>query len=122
MVTKSQDLQYHNNNILGVLTGILVGGLAGAFTMLLLAPQSGEDTRMQIQEKSIELRDRTTGMVEDAMAQVRMDRSRIATGGRQKANELLHQGQALVVEQLEHVSEAAQAGKKAMQSATVFGD
>lgn len=71
---------------------------------------------MQIQEKGIELRDRTTGMMEDAMAQVRLDRNKIAMGGRQKAKELLQHGQALVVEQLEHVSEAAQAGKKAIQS------
>jgi len=71
---------------------------------------------MQIQQKGIELRDRTTGMVEDAMAQVRLNKNKFTIGGRQKAKELLHQGQALVVEQLDRVSEAAQAGKKAIQS------
>jgi hypothetical protein len=50
------------------------------------------------------------------MAQVRLDRNKLATGGRQKAKELLHQGQTLVVEQLDRVSDAAQAGKKAIQS------
>jgi gas vesicle protein len=114
MIHENQEPEYHNN-ILGIIAGILVGGLAGALTMLLLAPQSGEDTRTQIKEKSIELRDRTTEMVEDAMTQVRMNRDKITMGGRNKAKELLHQGQALVVEQLEHVSEAAQAGKKAIQ-------
>ena len=84
--------------------------------MLLLAPQSGEDTRLQIQEKGIELRDRTTGMVEDAMAQVRLDRNKFTISGRRKAKELLDQGQALVVEQLDRVSDAAQAGKKAIQN------
>jgi gas vesicle protein len=116
MVNENQVPEYHNNNILGVLIGLVIGALAGAITMLLLAPQSGEDTRMQIQEKGIELRDRTNVMMGDAMAQVRLDRNKITMGGRQKAQELLHQGQALVVEQLEHVSEAAQAGKKAIQS------
>ena len=116
MVNENQVPEYHNNNILGVLVGLLVGCLAGAITMLLLAPQSGEDTRMQIQEKGIELRDRTNEMMEDAVAQMRVDRNKITTGGRQKAQELLHQGQALVVEQLDHVSEAAQAGKKAIQN------
>jgi gas vesicle protein len=116
MVNENQVPEYHNNNILGVLIGLLIGALAGAITMLLLAPQSGEDTRTQIQEKGIELRDRTTGMMEDAMTQVRLDRNKITMGGRQKAQELLHHGQALVIEQLEHVSEAAQAGKKAIQS------
>jgi gas vesicle protein len=116
MINENQVPEYHNNNILGVLVGLLVGCLAGAITMLLLAPQSGEDTRLQIQEKGIELRDRTSGMMEDAMTQVRLNRNKITMGGRQKAHELLHQGQALVVEQLDHVSEAAQAGKKAIQS------
>ncbi|MDD5760398.1 MAG: YtxH domain-containing protein [Desulfobulbaceae bacterium] len=116
MVKENQEPEYHNNNILSVLAGLLIGGLAGAVTMLLLAPQSGKDTRMQIQEKGIELRDRTTGMLEDAMAQVRSDGKKITRDGSRKAKELLHHGQALVVEQLEHVSEAAQAGKKAIQS------
>jgi gas vesicle protein len=116
MVNENQVPEYHNNTILGVFIGLLIGALAGAITMLLLAPQSGADTRMQIQEKGIELRDRTTGMMEDAMTQVRLDRNKITMGGRQKAQELLHHGQALVIEQLDHVSEAAQAGKKAIQS------
>ena len=107
---------YRKSNVLGVLVGMLIGGLAGAVTMLLLAPQSGKETRMQIQEKGIELRDRTTEMVEDVMAQVRLDMNKFNADGRQKANELLQQGQELVVEQLDHVSDAAQAGKKAIQS------
>ena len=117
MVKEYQESEHNNNSVLGVLAGMLVGALAGAVTMLLLAPQSGEATRTQIQEKGIELRDRATGMVEDTMEQVRMDRNRITVGGRMKAKELLHQGQELVVEQLDHVSEAALAGKKALQSA-----
>ena len=116
MVNENEEPKYHNNNVLGVLTGMLIGGLAGAVAMLLLAPQSGAETQMQIQEKGIELRDRTTGMVDDAMAQVRLDRNKITMGGRRKAKELMEQGQALVVEQLDRVSDAALAGKKAIQS------
>lgn len=116
MVINDQEPE-HNNNTLGVLLGLLIGCMAGAAAMLLLAPQSGEQTRTQIQEKGIELRDRTSGMVEDAMAQVRLDRNKITTGGRHKAKELLEQGEALVVEQLDRVSDAALAGKKAIQSA-----
>jgi gas vesicle protein len=116
MVNEIQQPVYRKSNIFGVLVGMLIGGLAGAITMLLLAPQSGEDTRLQIQEKGIELRDRTTGIVEDAMAQVRLDRNKLTISGRKKAEELLEQGQALVVEQLDRVSDAAQAGKKAIQN------
>jgi gas vesicle protein len=116
MVNENQVPEYHDNTILGVLTGLLIGSLAGALAMLLMAPRSGEDTRMQIREKGIELRDRTNVMMGDAMDQVRLDRNKITMGGRHKAQELLHHGQTLVVKQLDHVSEAAQAGKKAIQN------
>ena len=39
------------------LVGFVVGGVAGAVAALLLAPQSGEETRTLIKDKSIELRD-----------------------------------------------------------------
>jgi gas vesicle protein len=107
---------YRKSNALGVLVGMLIGGLTGAVTMLLMAPQSGKETRMQIQEKGIELRDRTTEIVEDVMAQVRLDMNKFNVEGHQKANGLLQQDQVLVLEQLDHVSDAAQAGKKAIQS------
>jgi len=71
---------------------------------------------MKIKEKGIELRNRTTGMVEDAIEQVRAGTSKIATTGLQKAEELKQQGQELLAEQLERVSAAAQAGKKAVQA------
>lgn len=111
-----QEFPPYKNNVFGVLAGLVIGSVAGALTMLLLAPQSGEETRSRIRDKSIELRDRTTGIVEDALAQVRSDKARITMNGRQKAKELVQQGQALVVEQLDRVSEAALAGKKAIQS------
>jgi gas vesicle protein len=115
MSKENQEPQYHNN-ILGVLAGMFLGGLAGAITMLLFAPQSGRDTRIQIQEKGIELRDRTTEMVEDVMSQVRSKANKLTISGREKIKELKEHGQELVAEQLEHVSEAAQAGKMAVQN------
>ena len=114
MVNENQEPEYNNNNVLGILGGLLIGSLAGAMTMLFLAPQSGKRTRMQIRQKSIELRDRTTEMLEDAMTQVRLDGKKITRDGRRKAKELLQQGQELVTGQLEDVSEAAKAGKKAI--------
>ena len=109
MIHENQEYRYPANNVAGVLAGMLIGGLAGAVTMLLLAPQSGKDTRKQIQEKSIELRDRTTELVEDTMAQVR-------TKANQLVVDLKDRGQDIAVTQLDHVSEAAQAGKKAIQN------
>jgi gas vesicle protein len=116
MHNKNHEPQYHNNNIVGVLVATVIGSLIGAVTMLLFAPQSGRDTRMQIQEKGIQLRDRTTELVEDAVAQVRSGTHRLTHSGREKFQELKQQGQGLAFEQLDRVSSAAQAGKKAIQS------
>jgi len=109
MNNENYEYRYFANNVLGILAGILIGGLAGAVTMLLLAPQSGKDTRRQIREKSIELRDRTSEMMEDTMAQVRTNTNKIAMGVKDYSKEM-------AVEQLDNVSEAAQAGKKAIQN------
>jgi gas vesicle protein len=108
MIHENQNYEYHTNNTMGVLIGTLIGGLAGALTMLLLAPQSGKDTRMQIREKSIELRDRTNEIVEDTLAQVRTSAQKV-----QMAVKDYSKLQA--AEQLDHLSEAAQAGKKAVE-------
>lgn len=115
MIYENQENR-HTNNALNVLLGMLVGGLTGAVTMLLLAPQSGKDTRMQLQKKGIELRNRTTERVRDTMTEVRTQADKMAVSGREKIKELTQHGQEIAVKQLEHVSEAAQAGKKAIQS------
>jgi gas vesicle protein len=115
MDNENQVPEYHDNTLLGVVLGMLAGALAGAITMLLMAPQSGRDTRKQIQKKGIELRDRTTGMVEDTVAQVRSSADRLTLDGREKIQDLKHQGQDLAVEQLDRVSAAAQSGKKAIR-------
>jgi gas vesicle protein len=53
------------------LVGFLVGGLTGAIVALLFAPQSGEETRALIGERSIELRDRAVESGKQAATQAR---------------------------------------------------
>jgi gas vesicle protein len=104
-----------DKNIAHVFTGMLLGSLAGAVTVLLLAPQSGKETRTQLKEKGLELRNRATEVVEDGVAQVRTNIDKITTSGREKIKELKQQGQELAADQLDRVSAAAQAGKKAIK-------
>ena len=47
---------------LDFVAGFLIGALAGAAAALLFAPQSGDDTRVLIREKGIELRDQADGL------------------------------------------------------------
>jgi gas vesicle protein len=110
------DEHTHPDNTMSVLAGLLVGGLAGAATMLLLAPQSGKETRAQLQQKTMELRDRTAETAEEALAQARIKTHQITADVREKAEELQHQGQELIVEQLDRVSAAAEAGKAALKN------
>jgi gas vesicle protein len=114
MLKENQAHLNHNNHASGVATGLFIGSLIGATAMLLLVPQSGKRTRVQIQQKGIELRDRATEKVEDAMTQVRLESKKLARSGRHKAKEIMHQGQELVAEQLAHVSEVVETGKKSI--------
>ena len=117
MVQPTQAIERESSGFVGILGGLMIGSVAGAVAMLLLAPQSGKKTRTMIQDKGIELRDRATGMMDEAFQQVRSNTGRIAADGLQKVDELKQQGQDLLAEQLDRVSAAAHAGKKAIQNA-----
>ena len=107
MTHENKDNKYITTNRSGAMVGMLLGGLAGAMTMLLLAPRSGQDTRRQIREKGIELRDRTSEVVEDTLAQVRTSTNKLGMN-------VKTYGQKLASEQLDDASEAIEAGKKAI--------
>lgn len=104
-------------NTRSVLIGLLIGGLASAAAMLLLAPQSGKQTRAQIREKSIQLRDQTTTSMKNALEQARVEADGLTTGVREKAGELKRQGKEELVRQMDRASAALDAGKKAVKAA-----
>jgi gas vesicle protein len=51
----------------GLPTGLLIGGLAGAVSMWLLAPQSGKRTRARLMRQGQELREHATETMDDAV-------------------------------------------------------
>lgn len=107
------------------LVGFVVGGLAGAVAALLLAPQSGEETRAIIKERSIELRDKASIEAEEAWkkaeeaardARVRADE--LALQARARADEFASQaraqGEELTVKAREKGKELAESAKRAI--------
>lgn len=69
-------------------SGFLMGGIIGAAVALLMAPQSGEETRKYIRERGIELRDMGTEALEKAAAEARMRADELTRMAREQAGEL----------------------------------
>jgi gas vesicle protein len=138
-INREQDFGHRSggNAASSALAGLVIGGLAGAGAALLLAPQSGKETRAQIQHKTLEIRDKTAETVTGVVTQVKTKTHELTDGVREKAGEIQHkvmgkaeeiqhkvvgkaeeiqhQGQELLVEQLDRVAAAAEAGKEAIQ-------
>jgi len=83
--------------------------------MLFFAPQSGKETRQQIQQKALDLRDQATTTMENTLSQVRERADQLKTDVEGKAKSLKQQGQDVLVDQLDRVSEAAKNSKKLIQ-------
>ncbi len=58
----------HENDIGTLVVGFFLGALVGAAMALLFAPQSGEETRDQIRQKSIELSEQAQDKAEETRA------------------------------------------------------
>jgi gas vesicle protein len=98
-----------------VLTGIIVGGIIGATAMLFLAPRSGEEMRAEVRDKALDLRDRTTDTVKDTVSQVVSRAGNLKGGVKDRAQDIKHLGQDMLVEKLDRAVEAVEAAKKAIQ-------
>jgi gas vesicle protein len=98
-----------------VLTGLLIGVLAGAGAMLLLAPQSGKKTRTQIRRKGRDLREQATDAMEGRVHQVRAKAHKFTTNIYDQAEDLQQRGKDVVDQQKERWSSVVEAGKTAVQ-------
>jgi gas vesicle protein len=91
------------------LVGFVVGGLTGAVVALLFAPQSGEETRALIKDKSIELRDKAQVTAEEAYARA----EQVAADARTRAEELTREARTRAAEL---ASEVRERGKSAVDA------
>ena len=99
-----------------VLGGLVLGGLIGAGAALLFAPHSGEKTRAEIRNKTMELRDQTVDTVKDKISLAKSKASQMTADLKDKAQELKHQGQELLGRHSDQPSyETTGTRKKAIQ-------
>ena len=91
------------DNFGSFLMGFIIGGLAGAAASLLLAPQSGEETRTLIKDKAIVIRERTSETVEEAYKQAEVAAQEairkaedLLAKARSQAEEVQRRGQMII--------------------------
>lgn len=68
----------------GLLTGLLIGGLAGYGTMMLFAPQSGKETRALIMQTSHTMQDQAADIFDELMVLSHFDSRKITSGKNEK--------------------------------------
>lgn len=87
------------------LLGFVVGGISGMIAALLLAPQSGAETRKVIGDKAIELRDRATDSLEEAYARAEESATQARARAEELAGELRRRGAVVLEEGKTRVNE-----------------
>jgi gas vesicle protein len=78
------------------LVGFIVVGLTGAVVSLLFAPQSGEETRALIRDKSIEIRDKAADTAEDALARAEAAAADARVRAEELAKEVRTRGESAI--------------------------
>lgn len=101
--------------VVGFLGGLLIGSVAGAGAMVLLAPQSGEKTREEIRRKAREVREQTTGTIEEGMAQARTKAQDMSTSIAEQGKALQQRGHEALDEGMERIATVVNAGKTAVK-------
>jgi len=86
--------------------GFIVGAVSGAVTALLLAPQSGEETRTYIKERAIELGDTATKTINETYEQAQVSANEavkkaetVLGDAKKRAAELTEKGKTVYEEQ-----------------------
>jgi len=99
------------------LGGLLLGGAAGTIGMVLFVPQSGARTRLQIQQKGIEIRNMANEALEDTVLETRREAHRLNTRLHNQAKKLQLRGQEVLDEQKVRFTGFVETGKTAVHDA-----
>jgi gas vesicle protein len=91
------------------LFAFLIGGLVGAGIALLMAPQSGDETRSMIRDKSQEIKDRATSTVDETRHRAGKAIEDLSHQTRDKVTSLRNRGQDKLEEQMSRMHDSGMA-------------
>jgi gas vesicle protein len=99
------------------LGGLLLGSVAGAGVMLLMAPQSGKKTRKQLQRKGQKVRKQTAKTVKHKVEQVQDKANQVSTSIHEQVEDLQERAHDAIDDQKDRWESVVKAGKTAVQGA-----
>jgi gas vesicle protein len=99
------------------LGGLLLGSLAGAGVMLLMAPQSGKKTRKQLQRKGQKVRKQTAKTVKHKFEQVQDKANQVSTSIHEQVEDLQERAHDAIDDQKDRWEPVVKAGKTAVNKA-----
>lgn len=103
----------YNNEGAAFFAGLVIGGLVGAALALLLAPQSGEETRAQIRDRSLEYKDRA----EERILEARQRATEAGHRAQEQIGVLQEKGKEALAKGKQTASEALEKGKQTVNQA-----
>lgn len=84
------------NGLISLIAAFAVGGLVGAGIALLMAPQSGQETRSQIRDKGIAIKDKAVGTAEETKARAEKAIDDLANQTKDRVASMTHQGKEMI--------------------------
>jgi gas vesicle protein len=84
--------QKTGNNTISIISAFALGGLIGAAVALLMAPQSGEETRTMLRERGMEITDKAHDTAEETRRRAERTMDDLAERTKQRTEEIQQHG------------------------------
>lgn len=100
------------NNGLAMIFAFFTGFLAGAVLSLLYAPGSGKETREKIRDTSVDAKNRTVELAQEASESAKENVQNLVEQGKENVQELVTQGKERLHGAGEQVKSAVETGRR----------
>jgi gas vesicle protein len=104
---------FKRNNVFSMIFPYVIGVLIGAGVALLMAPQSGQDTRNLLLNKGTEVKDRAVGTVGDTRERASRALDEVTHQAKESLSSLRNRGEEMIDEQKSLVEEGKKSAKQA---------